>query len=73
MIDLYFDQGRGPATGRSDAARARRRWSRTRRPYTTSSSSCEAAGSRNVAERAGRAQDAADGGTLETLRRDGYM
>jgi sulfate adenylyltransferase subunit 2 len=27
----------------------------------------------HVAERAGRAQDAADGGTLETLRRDGYM
>ncbi len=27
----------------------------------------------NVAERAGRAQDAEDGGGLETLRRDGYM
>jgi sulfate adenylyltransferase subunit 2 len=27
----------------------------------------------NVAERSGRAQDAADGGGLETLRRDGYM
>jgi sulfate adenylyltransferase subunit 2 len=27
----------------------------------------------NVPERAGRAQDAADGGGLETLRRDGYM
>jgi sulfate adenylyltransferase subunit 2 len=27
----------------------------------------------NIAERSGRAQDAADGGTLETLRRDGYM
>jgi len=27
----------------------------------------------NVAERAGRAQDAADGGGLETLRRHGYM
>jgi len=27
----------------------------------------------HIAERAGRAQDAADGGTLETLRRDGYM
>jgi sulfate adenylyltransferase subunit 2 len=27
----------------------------------------------NVAERAGRAQDAADGGGLESLRRDGYM
>jgi sulfate adenylyltransferase subunit 2 len=27
----------------------------------------------NIAERAGRAQDDADGGGLETLRRDGYM
>jgi sulfate adenylyltransferase subunit 2 len=27
----------------------------------------------NIAERAGREQDRADGGTLETLRRDGYM
>jgi sulfate adenylyltransferase subunit 2 len=27
----------------------------------------------HIAERAGRAQDAADGGGLETLRRDGYM
>jgi hypothetical protein len=28
---------------------------------------------KNVAERAGRAQDKDDGGGLETLRRDGYM
>ncbi len=28
---------------------------------------------RNIAERAGRAQDKDDGGGLETLRRDGYM
>ncbi|MDA9101297.1 sulfate adenylyltransferase subunit 2 [Omnitrophica bacterium] len=28
---------------------------------------------RNIAERSGRAQDAEDGGGLETLRRDGYM
>lgn len=28
---------------------------------------------RNIAERAGRAQDSAGGGTLETLRREGYM
>ena len=28
---------------------------------------------KNVAERAGRAQDAEDGGGLETLRRGGYM
>jgi sulfate adenylyltransferase subunit 2 len=27
----------------------------------------------NIAERSGRAQDKADGGSLETLRRDGYM
>ena len=27
----------------------------------------------NIAERSGRAQDAEDGGGLETLRRDGYM
>ena len=28
---------------------------------------------KDVAERAGRAQDADDGGTLESLRREGYM
>jgi sulfate adenylyltransferase subunit 2 len=28
---------------------------------------------KNIAERSGRAQDAVDGGGLETLRRDGYM
>ncbi len=27
----------------------------------------------NIAERSGRAQDAEDGGGLETLRKDGYM
>jgi sulfate adenylyltransferase subunit 2 len=30
-------------------------------------------GLKNVAERSGRAQDKEDGGSLETLRRDGYM
>jgi sulfate adenylyltransferase subunit 2 len=27
----------------------------------------------NIAERSGRAQDKADGGSLETLRKEGYM
>ena len=36
-------------------------------------SSCRAGKFANIAERSGRAQDKADGGGLETLRRDGYM
>jgi sulfate adenylyltransferase subunit 2 len=73
IIDLYFDQGEGtryrslgcgPCTG----------------PVASSARSVDeivvelrSGRLANVAERSGRAQDAADGGGLETLRVDGYM
>jgi sulfate adenylyltransferase subunit 2 len=73
VTGLYFDQGDGtryrslgcaPCTSRvqSDACSVSR--------ITVELRSGRFA---NVAERSGRAQDAADGGGLETLRRDGYM
>ena len=73
VVDLYFDNGAGmryrslgcgPCTHavESNAANARE--------IVVELSTGRFA---NIAERSGRAQDAADGGGLETLRRDGYM
>ena len=73
VVDLYFDQGDGtryrslgcgPCTNRVDSAAC-----------TTSEIIHELRSGKfaNVAERSGRAQDAEDGGGLETLRRGGYM
>jgi sulfate adenylyltransferase subunit 2 len=73
VIDLYFDRGSGtryrslgcgPCTKPVDS------------PATSVRAIINELRSgrfANVAERAGRAQDADDGGGLETLRRDGYM
>lgn len=73
VVDLYFDRGEGMRYRSLGCA-----------PCTKAVESCatsvgdiivELRSGRfaNVAERSGRAQDAADGGGLETLRRDGYM
>jgi sulfate adenylyltransferase subunit 2 len=74
VVDLYFDRagegqryrslGCGPCTGKVESP-----------AQTVSEIIVELRTGRfaNVAERSGRAQDAADGGGLETLRRDGYM
>ena len=73
VVDLYFDRGNG-----------RRYRSLGCAPCTNPVASNAASVSdiivelrtgkfANIAERSGRAQDAADGGGLETLRRDGYM
>jgi sulfate adenylyltransferase subunit 2 len=73
VVDLYFDQGNGtryrslgcgPCTNQVDSTAC-----------TTSEIIVELRSGRfsNVAERSGRAQDAEDGGGLETLRRGGYM
>ena len=73
VVDLYFDRGTGTRY-RSIGCQPCTR--------TVESNACcasevvtELRDGRyaRVAERAGRAQDAADGGGLETLRRDGYM
>jgi sulfate adenylyltransferase subunit 2 len=73
ILDLYFDKGTG-----------RRYRSLGCGPCTAPVDSCAASVSEiivelrsgkfaNIAERSGRAQDAADGGGLETLRKSGYM
>ncbi len=73
IIDLYFDRGDGrryrslgcaPCTGTVESTAA-----------TVGEIVAELQSGKfsNIAERAGRAQDAEDGQGLETLRRDGYM
>jgi sulfate adenylyltransferase subunit 2 len=73
VVDLYFDRGSG-----------RRYRSLGCAPCTTTVESTATTVAEiveelrsgkfvNIAERSGRAQDAADGGGLESLRRDGYM
>jgi sulfate adenylyltransferase subunit 2 len=73
IIGLYFDRGEGTRYRSLGCAPCTR-------PVTSTASSVadiivELRSGRfaNIAERSGRAQDAADGGGLETLRRDGYM
>jgi len=73
VVDLYFDRGAG--------TRYRSLGCGPCTQPVVSSATCvgdiivELRSGRfaNIAERSGRAQDAADGGGLETLRRDGYM
>ncbi len=73
VVDLYFDQGDGtryrslgcgPCTNRVESPAS-----------STSEIVLELRSGKfaNIAERSGRAQDAEDGGGLETLRRGGYM
>jgi sulfate adenylyltransferase subunit 2 len=73
VVDLYFDKGEGTRYRSLGCAPCTR-------PVESNASTVhdivvELRSGRysNIAERAGRAQDAADGGGLETLRRDGYM
>jgi sulfate adenylyltransferase subunit 2 len=73
IIGLYFDRGEGTRYRSLGCAPCTR-------PVTSTASSVadiivELRSGRfaNIAERSGRAQDAAAGGGLETLRRDGYM
>jgi len=73
VVDLYFDRGEGTRYRSLGCAPCTR-------PVTSTATSVadiilELRSGRfaNIAERSGRAQDAADGGGLETLRREGYM
>ena len=73
VTPLYFDQGDGKRY------RSLGCWPCTQPVTSTARNTeeivAELRGGKftNIAERAGRAQDKADGGTLETLRREGYM
>jgi len=73
IISLYFDRGEGkryrslgcyPCTMPVDS---------TARDIPEVINELKTGKFANIAERSGRAQDKADGGSLETLRRDGYM
>lgn len=73
IIDLYFDKGEGkryrslgcyPCTNRVDS---------TAKNVDEIIEELRSGKFSNIAERSGRAQDAEDGGGLETLRKEGYM
>lgn len=73
IIDLYFDQGGGkryrslgcyPCTMPVDS---------TAKNVSEIIAELKTGKFANIAERSGREQDKADGGSLETLRREGYM
>ena len=71
VIDLYFDQGRGPryrSLGCGPCTAPVESHAASVHDIIVELRSGRFA---HVAERSGRAQDAADGGTLETLARDG--
>ncbi len=73
VVGLYFDRGSGCRYRSLGCAPC------TKPVESTASSVAEVIAElrtgrfANIAERSGRAQDAQDGGGLETLRRDGYM
>jgi sulfate adenylyltransferase subunit 2 len=73
VVDLYFDRGNGTRYRSLGCGPC------TQPVVSTASSVADIIAElrsgrfANIAERSGRAQDAADGGGLETLRRDGYM
>ncbi len=72
-VSLYYNQGSGTryrSLGCAPCTRPVRSEARTPREIIDELRSGQFA---RVAERSGRAQDAEDGGGLETLRRDGYM
>ena len=73
MVSLYFDKGEGnryrslgcyPCTNPIDSKA---------KTVDDIIEELKSGNLSNIAERSGRAQDAEDGGGLETLRRDGYM
>jgi sulfate adenylyltransferase subunit 2 len=74
VVDLYFDKGgtglRYRSLGCGPCTQPVRSTAANPREVVMELSTGKFA---NIAERSGRAQDAADGGSLETLRRDGYM
>lgn len=73
IIDLYLDRGDGTryrSLGCGPCTRPVKSNAQSVRDIIAELRSGRYA---NIAERSGRAQDAEDGGGLETLRRDGYM
>jgi sulfate adenylyltransferase subunit 2 len=74
VVDLYFDtKGEGRRYRSLGCAPCTKPVESTARTVSEIVVELRTGKFSNIAERSGRAQDAADGGGLETLRRDGYM
>ena len=73
VVDLYFDRGNGTRYRSLGCAPCTQPVASTASTVGEIVDELRSGQLANIAERAGRAQDAADGGGLETLRRDGYM
>jgi sulfate adenylyltransferase subunit 2 len=73
VVDLYFDQGDGRRYRSLGCGPCTNRVESLARSASEITLELRTGKFVNIAERAGRAQDAEDGGGLETLRRDGYM
>jgi len=73
VVSLYFDQGKGERYRSLGCYPCTFPVQSTARNVKEIVEELKGGKFRNVAERSGRAQDAEDGGGLETLRREGYM
>lgn len=73
VIPLYFNQGNGLRYRSLGCAPCTQPISSTASTVAEIIDELRAGKLSKIAERAGRAQDKDDGGTLETLRREGYM
>jgi sulfate adenylyltransferase subunit 2 len=73
IVDLYFDRGEGTRYRSLGCAPCTRPVESTAKSVGEIIDELRSGRYANIAERSGRAQDAEDGGGLETLRRDGYM
>ena len=73
VVPLYFDHGTGRRYRSLGCGPCTAAVESTARTVDEIVQELRVGKFRNIAERSGRAQDAVDGGGLETLRRDGYM
>ena len=73
IIDLYFDKGEGTRYRSLGCYPCTSPVESTAKNVKEIIEELKSGKFSNIAERSGRAQDSEDGGTLETLRRDGYM
>jgi sulfate adenylyltransferase subunit 2 len=73
VVDLYFDQGTGSRYRSLGCGPCTKPVESPARNVAVIIAELRAGKFANIAERSGRAQDAADGGGLETLRKSGYM
>ncbi len=72
-VSLYYDKGEGRRYRSLGCAPCTRPVESTAKNVAEIIEELKAGKFANIAERAGRAQDSDDGGTLENLRKDGYM